>query len=58
MHCLVIEKASAHEIQGEINKNAGGGWELFSFQVVVQGTSPLYIAVMTAKPGVPIARVP
>jgi len=26
MHCLVIEKASAHEIQGEINNNA----ELFT----------------------------
>jgi hypothetical protein len=46
MHCLVIEKASANEIMGEINKNAGGGWELFSFQVVVQGTAPDYIAVM------------
>jgi hypothetical protein len=36
---------------GEINKNAGGDWELFSFQVVVQGTSPVYKAVMKAKPG-------
>jgi len=36
----VIEKASAHEIQGEINK--GGGWELFSFQVVVQGHPSLH----------------
>jgi hypothetical protein len=51
MHCLVIEKASAHEIQGEINKAAGGDWELFSFQVVVQGTTPVYIAVMKSKPG-------
>lgn len=46
MHCLVIEKASANEIIGEINKNAGGGWELSSFQVLVQGTAPVYIAVM------------
>ena len=52
MHCLVIEKVSAHEITGEINKNARGGWELFSFQVVVQGTAPVYIAVMKTKPGV------
>ena len=52
MHRLVIEKVSAHDIMGEINKNAGGGWELFSFQVVVQGTAPVYIAVMKTKPGV------
>jgi hypothetical protein len=39
MHCLVIEKASANEIMGEINKNAGGGWEC-SIQVVVQGNRP------------------
>jgi hypothetical protein len=51
MHYLVIEKASAQEIMGEINKNAGGDWELFSFQAVVQGTTPVYIAVMKAKPG-------
>jgi hypothetical protein len=58
MHCLVIEKVSAHEIMGEINKNAGRGWELFSFQVVVQGTAPVYIAVMKAKPGVVMPTVP
>lgn len=52
---LVIEKASAHEIQGEINKNAGEGWELFSFQVVLQGTAPSTYQER-GEAGVPIAH--
>jgi len=58
MHCLVIEKPSAHEIMGEINKNASNGWDLFSFQAVVHGTSPVYIAVMKALPGAVAPKMP
>jgi len=46
MHCLVIEKASAHEIQGEINNNAGGGWSCS-----LATTAPSMMADLTIERG-------
>jgi hypothetical protein len=46
MHCLVIEKASANEIMGEINKNAGADGSVLS-RWSCKATAPVYIAVMT-----------